>query len=44
MDDARIQKLREGGWEVWRTSAREDTAVEEAFESLAHLAVAHARG
>ncbi|MEM1057394.1 MAG: Rab family GTPase [Bacteroidota bacterium] len=44
VDDERLDALRADGWELWRTSARDGTAVEEAFDALARLAVAHARG
>jgi len=42
--DRQQQDLRENGWDVRLTSARDGTAVGEAFRDLARLAVAHARG
>lgn len=39
-----VAELRAAGWTVLTTSARDGTAVEEAFLALARLAVAHARG
>ena len=40
----RTGALRAEGWDLRETSARDGTAVEEAFEALARLALAHARG
>lgn len=44
IEDAQVAALRTSGWDVRVTSARDGTAVEEAFLAIARLAVAHARG